>query len=120
MEAALRSAYFLITGENPEPDSFKSVRGMKGWKEATFEIKGLQVRVAVASGLGNTRRLMEAIKKEKSSTTLLKLWHVLADAWAEAVSRYMTAVNMPLRGKSSTVWINSPGSDSPTKTRQYR
>ena len=36
MEAALRSAYFLITGENPEPDSFKSVRGMKGWKEATF------------------------------------------------------------------------------------
>ena len=63
MEAALRSAYYLITGENPEPDSFKSVRGMKGWKEATFEIKGLQVRVAVASGLGNTRRLMEAIKR---------------------------------------------------------
>ena len=63
MEAALRSAYFLITGENPEPDSFKSVRGMKGWKEATFEIKGLQVRIAVASGLGNTRRLMEAIRK---------------------------------------------------------
>lgn len=63
MEAALRSAYFLITGENPEPDSFKSVRGMKGWKEATFEIKGLQVRVAVASGLGNTRKLMEAISR---------------------------------------------------------
>lgn len=63
MEAALRSAYFLITGENPEPDSFKSVRGMKGWKEATFEIKGLQVRVAVASGLGNTRKLMESISR---------------------------------------------------------
>ncbi len=62
MEAALRSAYFLITGENPEADSFKSVRGMDGWKEATFEIKGLKVRVAVASGLGNTRKLMEAIK----------------------------------------------------------
>ncbi len=30
---------------------------------------------------------------------MLKLWHVLADAWAEAVSRYMTAVNMPLRGE---------------------
>ncbi len=63
MEAALRSAYFLITGENPEADSFKSVRGMDGWKEATFEIKGLRVRVAVASGLGNTRKLMEAIKR---------------------------------------------------------
>lgn len=62
MEAALRSAYFLITGENPEPDSFKSVRGLNGWKEATFEIKGLRVRVAIASGLGNARKLMEAIK----------------------------------------------------------
>lgn len=62
MEAALRSAYFLITGENPEPDSFKSIRGMDGWKEATFEIKGMKVRVAIASGLGNTRKLMEAIK----------------------------------------------------------
>ena len=65
MEAALRSAYFLITGENPEVNSFKSVRGMEGWKEATFEIKGLKVRVAVASGLGNTRKLMEAIKSGK-------------------------------------------------------
>lgn len=62
MEAALRSAYFLITGENPEADSFKGVRGMEGWKEATFEVKGMQVRVAVASGLSNTRKLMEAIK----------------------------------------------------------
>lgn len=62
MEAALRSAYFLITGENPEADSFKSVRGLNGWKEATFEIKGLGVRVAIASGLGNARKLMEAIK----------------------------------------------------------
>lgn len=63
MEAALRSAYFLITGENPEPDSFKSVRGMGGWKEATFGIKGLMVRVAVVSGLGNTRKLMEALRR---------------------------------------------------------
>lgn len=61
MEAALRSAYFLITEENPDADSFKSVRGMDGWKEATFEIKGLKVKVAVASGLGNARKLMNAI-----------------------------------------------------------
>lgn len=63
MEAALRSAYYLVTGENPEADSFKSVRGMDGWKEATFEIKGLKVRVAIANGLGNARKLMEAIDK---------------------------------------------------------
>lgn len=62
MEAALRSAYFLITGENPDADSFKSVRGMDGWKEATFVIKGLPLKVAVVSGLGNTRKLIEAIR----------------------------------------------------------
>ncbi|WP_425757330.1 [FeFe] hydrogenase, group A [Ihubacter sp. rT4E-8] len=73
MEAALRSAYFLITGENPEADSFKSVRGMDGWKEATFEIKGLKVRVAVASGLGNTRKLMEAIKKGEVSYDFVEI-----------------------------------------------
>lgn len=63
MEAALRSAYFLLTGENPSPNSFKSIRGMDGWKEATFVIKGLNIKVAVVSGLGNTRKLMEALKR---------------------------------------------------------
>lgn len=62
MEAALRSAYFLLTGKNPQPDNFKKVRGMDGWKEATFEIEGVGVSVAVVSGLKNTRRLIEAIR----------------------------------------------------------
>ena len=62
MEAALRSAYFLVTGENPEPDAFKDVRGLDGWKEAKFEIAGTPLRIAVASGLGNTRKLLEAVK----------------------------------------------------------
>lgn len=62
MEAALRSAYFLLTGKNPKMDAFKKVRGMDGWKEAIFEIEGVAVRVAVASGLANTRKLIEAIK----------------------------------------------------------
>lgn len=65
MEAALRSAYYLVTGKNPEPDAFKEVRGMDGWKEASFHIAGTELKVAVASGLGNTRKLMEAIKKGK-------------------------------------------------------
>ena len=63
MDAALRSAYYLVTGTNPQADSFVAVRGLKGWKEATFAIPGAgNVRVAVTSGLGNTRRLMEALK----------------------------------------------------------
>ena len=62
MEAALRTAYYLVTNENPDPDAFKEVRGKEGWKEATFDLDGNKIRVAVASGLGNTRRLMEAIR----------------------------------------------------------
>lgn len=62
MEAALRSAYFLVTGENPDPDAFKDVRGLKGWKEASFEIAGTTLNVAIASGLGNTKNLLDAIE----------------------------------------------------------
>lgn len=62
MDAALRSAYYLVTGENPDPDAFAEVRGSKPWKEAAFTIPGAgTVRVAVVSGLANTRRLMEAV-----------------------------------------------------------
>ena len=65
MEAALRSAYYLVTGTNPKPDAFVDVRGLDGWKEATFHIADTPVRVAVASGLGNTRRLIEALRAGK-------------------------------------------------------
>ena len=66
MDAALRSAYFLVTGRNPDADAFQPVRGMDGWKEAAFDIPGAgTVRVAVAHGLGNTRRLMEALQAGK-------------------------------------------------------
>ncbi|MCD7715531.1 MAG: [FeFe] hydrogenase, group A [Lachnospiraceae bacterium] len=63
MEAALRSAYYLVTGRNPDPDSFKNVRGMEGWKEAEFNLAGTQLKVAVVSGLGNTRKLIEALRR---------------------------------------------------------
>ncbi len=62
MEAALRSAYYLVTGKNPDADAFKDVRGLDGWKEATYDVAGTPVRVAVASGLGNARKLIEAVK----------------------------------------------------------
>ena len=63
MEAALRTAAYLATGKNPDPDAFKDVRGMDGWKEATFDLAGTPVRVAVASGLGNARRLIRALRR---------------------------------------------------------
>ena len=67
MEAALRSAYYLITGKNPEVDAFKQIRGVNknGWTEAQFEIAGNTINIAVVSGLQNTRNLMEAIQKRE-------------------------------------------------------
>ena len=68
MDAALRSAYFLVTGANPDPDAFAQVRGNRPWKEAVFTIPGAgEVRVAVVSGLGSTRQLMEALEKGQVS-----------------------------------------------------
>ncbi len=66
MEAALRSAYYMVTGHNPLPDAFQQLRGMDGWKEATFDIAGTLVRVAVVSGLVNTRKLIRAIRRGKA------------------------------------------------------
>jgi NADH-quinone oxidoreductase subunit G len=65
MEEALRSVYYLVTGKNPDVDAFANVRGMNGWREATFYIEGRPVKVAVASGLANARKLIEAIRKGK-------------------------------------------------------
>ena len=63
MEAALRSAYYLLTGRNPEADAFSEVRGLEGWKEASFQIRDKKLKVAVVSGLGNARRLIEALER---------------------------------------------------------
>lgn len=63
MEAALRSAHYLITGKNPDPDAFSIVRSHKfsATCEAEVEISGIKIRAAVVSGLGHARELIEAI-----------------------------------------------------------
>ncbi len=66
LEAALRTAYEWLTGKNLEHVEFGMLRGIKGIKEATIPIGDLNVRVAVASGLGNARRLLEDIRSGKA------------------------------------------------------
>lgn len=65
MEAALRSAHYLVTGKNPEPDAFRIVRSPSfetGVIEAEVQLGSATVKAAVVSGLGNTRKLLEAIE----------------------------------------------------------
>ncbi|MFW5986039.1 MAG: [FeFe] hydrogenase, group A, partial [Halanaerobiales bacterium] len=65
MEAALRTAYEILTGEELEKIDFDQVRGVDGIKEAEVEINDMTLRVAVANGLGNARKILESIKKGK-------------------------------------------------------
>ncbi len=62
MEAAIRSAYFLLTGKELPNLAVEAVRGMDGIKEAHLDINGLNVGVAVVNGLGNAKKLLEKIK----------------------------------------------------------
>ncbi|MBD5384732.1 MAG: 4Fe-4S binding protein [Ruminococcaceae bacterium] len=63
MEAALRTAVWKLTGEKADsPIEFKDVRGVEGIKEATYNVGGKEVKVAVASGLANAKALLKKIK----------------------------------------------------------
>lgn len=66
MEAALRTAYKLVTGKELENLDITPVRGMEGIKEATVDVDGLEVKVAVAHGLGNARKLLDDVRVGKS------------------------------------------------------
>ncbi len=69
MEAALRSAYYLVTGNDLPDVNITAVRGMEGVKEAAVKINDdLTLKVAVAHGLGNARKLMEKIQKQIDET----------------------------------------------------
>jgi NADH-quinone oxidoreductase subunit G len=68
MEAALRSAYFLVTGKELENLDILPVRGMEGVKEAEVPVDGLTLKVAVAHGLGNARKLMDKVSSQLKET----------------------------------------------------
>ena len=62
MEAALRTAVETLTGEELKELNFTAVRGTEGIKEATYNVAGMDVKVAVVSGLANARELLNKVK----------------------------------------------------------
>ena len=66
MEAALRTAYELYSGKTLEKVDFTSVRGLEGIRSATVDMNGYPLKVGIAHGLGNARRLLEDIRNGKS------------------------------------------------------
>ena len=73
MEAALRTAYETITGEVLEDVEFHQVRGIEGIKEATLNIGGMDVTVAVASGTGNATKLLERVKSGEKQYAFIEV-----------------------------------------------
>ena len=74
MEAALRTAVWKLTGENSDsPVEFKDVRGVEGIKEATYNVAGMDVKVAVASGLSNAKELLNKVKSGEANYHFIEI-----------------------------------------------
>lgn len=72
-KAAVRTAYNMLTGDDLEQLEFKELKEMKGIKESSIEILGKEVKVAVASGLANARRLLERIRDGKAHYEIIEI-----------------------------------------------
>lgn len=73
LEAALRTAYEKVTGKELEDVNFNDVRGLKDVREATIDLDGTQLNVAVTSGLGNARTLLNKIRKGESKYHVIEI-----------------------------------------------
>ena len=73
MEAALRTAQDVLTGEDLDKIDFEQVRGEKGIKKATVNINGKDIKVVAASGLGNAQKIMEEIKSGKADYQFVEI-----------------------------------------------
>ncbi|MEI7812137.1 MAG: NADH-dependent [FeFe] hydrogenase, group A6 [Ignavibacteria bacterium] len=62
MEAALRTAYYIITGSELETLEFDEIRGIRGVKESVIKIGDLDLRVAVVNGIGNVDPILEQVE----------------------------------------------------------
>ena len=73
MEAALRTAYETITGKSLDDVNFEAVRGLTGIKEATLNLNGLEVNVAVAHSTGIASYLLDQIKAGEKNYTFIEV-----------------------------------------------
>ncbi len=73
MEAALRTAAFVLDGKELEHVELQDVRGMQGIKEATYHLGGMDVKVAVASGMKNAKVLLDQIREGKSPYQFIEI-----------------------------------------------
>ena len=73
MEAALRTAYETVTGKELAKVNFEDVRGKKGIKKATVDLDGTELKVVVAHGLSNAKKILEEIKNGEADYQFVEI-----------------------------------------------
>ncbi len=73
MEAALRTAVDVLTGKDNQEYDFIEVRGTDGIKEATYDVNGVKLNVAVASGLSNAKAVLNAVKNGEKKYDFIEI-----------------------------------------------
>ncbi|MCX7983716.1 MAG: NADH-dependent [FeFe] hydrogenase, group A6 [Bacteroidetes bacterium] len=122
MEAALRTAYEVVTGKELPDVNFTAVRGMEGIREATVQLNGTSIRIAVAHTLKNARKLLEQIERGESPYTFIEVMtcpggclggggQPIPTTWEvrkkRAESIYLEDTNKPLRKSHENPHIKS-------------
>jgi iron only hydrogenase large subunit-like protein len=73
MEAALRTAYHILTGSELEKLEFEDIRGLQGIKETSVKIGDLELNIAVVNGIGNVAPILDEIQKGESKYDFIEV-----------------------------------------------
>ena len=96
MEAAVRTAYELYTGETLIDIEMADIRGFKGVKEAKVTIDGKELRLAVAHGLGNAHKVMEMVREDPDRFHFVEIMGCPGGCIGGGGQPYATANSIPL------------------------
>lgn len=73
LEAALRTAADTLTGENLDSIDYKEIRGTQGIKEAVYNVAGMDIKVAVASGLSNANEILKKVRSGEADYQMIEI-----------------------------------------------
>lgn len=100
MEAAIRTAYELYTGETLVDIEVSTIRGFDGIKVGSIELEGKEIRVAVAHGLGNAHALLDIVRKEPDRYHFIEVMGCPGGCIGGGGQPYATANTIPLDTES--------------------
>ena len=101
MEAALRTVADVLEGKDLESIEYTAVRGLEGIKEATVQVAGMDIKVAIAHGTANAGRLLNSIRKGERTYHSSRSWAARAAALPAAANPSSTPAPVPDRSPGS-------------------